>query len=120
MAAKIKRYFCIKVYSLHLCLPVSSSNNKSRISVERKVGRDIFRGVKTYVNRRPPGFWKVPPHPVIVLNEEESDDWHKGNRSVRAEARERAARTLERHGYYQRVAICDESGAELQVINRND
>ena len=76
--------------------------------------------MKTYVDRRPPGFWKVPPHPVIVLNEEESERWHKGDLGIRGEARERAAHTLERHGYYSRVAIHDESGVELQIVSREE
>lgn len=76
--------------------------------------------MKTYVNRRPPGLWKIPDHPVIVLNEEESQHWHKGWLSIRGEVRQRAIRALQKHSYYTSVAIYDESGQELQVISRED
>ncbi|MCI0393093.1 MAG: site-specific integrase [Acidobacteria bacterium] len=75
--------------------------------------------MKTYTDRRPPGFNKVPDHPVIALNEKEAAQAHDLHSDVRSAARKKAERIFSANADTLFVAVCDESGKNLEMIARD-
>ena len=78
--------------------------------------------MKTYIDRRPPGWEKMPEHPVfIVIGDEEaevrkplyafSDFWRR--------VRQKAERILIMHPSAARVDICAASGEVLCTVHRD-
>lgn len=75
--------------------------------------------MKTYVDRRPPGFSRVPDYLVIALGAEEAAEARKRRSEVRQAARAKARRLLSARADALYVAICDERGKNLEVVARD-
>jgi hypothetical protein len=76
--------------------------------------------MKTYADRRPPFLW-VRQHPrevYIVLNADEATEYGNRISDLRRRVRERADQIFGRSLTPQVVKICDETGKELNVIER--
>lgn len=75
--------------------------------------------MKTYTDRRPPGFNAVPDHPVIALTAIEATQARNPRSDVRHAAREKAGRLLSVNADALYVAICDDRGKSLEIVARD-
>ncbi len=80
--------------------------------------RDIFAGVKTYVNQCPPGFWQRPKYRLLCSAGPSLTSGLRQELQVRQKVREQAVSALSKHSQYPELAIYDWQGALLQVVNR--
>jgi type 1 fimbriae regulatory protein FimB len=74
--------------------------------------------MRTYTNRRPPGFFtKFPDHPVILLDAKEAT--RARNPDMQRQARKQAERVLDRNPDTLYVSVCNEKGKVIETIVRD-
>src|SRR5262249_47727022 len=74
-----------------------------------------------YINKRPPGFFKVPDQPVIILTADEEAEVRKefyGVTELWKKMRQKADEILIRHSHFSRVNICAASGEVIRSVKR--
>src|SRR5262245_12680696 len=92
--------------------------NKTRILLSwlwHTAARKELAAVKTYTDRRPPGFNRVPDHPIISLNAKEAAEARDRLSDVRHAAREKARRLVSVNA--DAVPIKNSSALSILTLN---
>ena len=78
--------------------------------------------MRTYIDQRPPGWWKRPTEPIIIVAGDEENEVrkpHYGLSEFWRKVRNRADDILIRNSHATRVDICNAAGEVIRTVQRD-